>query len=84
MHYRNQRMTMLSKTLIDQMYAEYQAGATLAGLGKKSHRDRRSVREIFERRGLEVRPHALRGETQRDPATGRLLPGPHIHRARNR
>lgn len=56
--------------LVQQMHAEYLAGASLAELGRRSGRSHSSVRELFVVRGLPVRPCA---PTPFDPITGRKL-----------
>jgi len=54
------------------MHAKYEAGASLSAVGRLYDRDRRSVAELFTRRGLKVRP--MKYQPARDPMTGRLLP----------
>jgi hypothetical protein len=61
----------LSDERVQEMYARYEAGASLAHIGKVFRRDRRSVREIFERRGLHVRP--LKYLIKRNPKNGQIL-----------
>lgn len=56
------------------MHADHLAGMTLAEVGAKhGGRHRKSVQEIFRRRGLAVR-HSPRGSSAKDPVTGRVLP----------
>lgn len=47
---------MLSKSLVRRMYRDYSAGVSLGGVGRKYNRDRRSISEIFTKRGLKLRP----------------------------
>ena len=46
--------------LVAKMYADYQAGMSFAGLGRKYHRDRRSCRELMTVRGYKLRPLTVR------------------------
>jgi hypothetical protein len=58
----------LSTELVAGMYAEYRQGASLSALARRYGRDRRSFREIFTRRGLELRTHPV--PSKRDRITG--------------
>ena len=62
---------MLSTELVAGMYREYQAGASLSGLGRKYGRNRMTVRDIFHRRGLAVR--SCPGGPNIDPVTGKFI-----------
>jgi hypothetical protein len=47
----------LPSDLVSAMYADYQRGCALAALARAYGRDRGSLRRMFQRRGLAVRPH---------------------------
>jgi HNH endonuclease len=66
----------LSLALVSAMYADYQRGRSLAALARHYGHDRRSIREIFARRGLDLRrPPPM---CSKDPKTGCFLPAkPH-------
>jgi hypothetical protein len=46
----------LPSDLVSTMYADYQRGCSLAGLARAYGHDRGSLRKVFQRRGLAVRP----------------------------
>lgn len=58
------------------LHADYTAGLSLAGVARKHGRNRKSVRELFERRGLSIRidPRGLAPRL----ANGRVAPLPPI------
>lgn len=57
--------------LVAQMYADYQAGASLNSLAKKYGRSRKCFTGLFTARGLTLRPGPV---LRRDAKTGRILP----------
>ena len=62
--------------LVMQMHADYVAGLSLAAVGRKYARDRRGVRELFESRGLAVRP--LKYAPPPRLANGRIAAAPKL------
>lgn len=61
---------MISMRRVMKWYGEYQAGASLNALARKYGRSRRAFSEMFQRRGLELRPRTMppRGKD------GRIIP----------
>lgn len=64
---------MIAKETIEAMWADYSGGISLNAVGRKHGRDRRTVRELFERRGLKVRPLTY---TVKLLANGQFAPAP--------
>lgn len=70
-----------SPELIDAMWAAYQAGGSLAAIGRQFGRDKTSIRDAFVRRGYSLRP-AYRDHRQSRPyrtgGTGQYQPLPPV------
>ena len=66
---------MLPDSVIRDMYADYSTGMTLSGVGRKyDGRTGETVRGLFKKRGLTLRPSTL--SKRRHDRNGRLLPDP--------
>jgi hypothetical protein len=64
-------MKRLDDSIVAEMHRDYASGMALAAVARKHGRNRRSIREIFERRGLALREEK---KPKVDPKTGRVLP----------
>lgn len=65
---------MIPKQQIEAMWRDYEGGMSLSAVGRKNGRDHQSVRDLFRRRGLPVRPNKTANHCQR--VGGRFVPAP--------
>jgi hypothetical protein len=64
---------MLSDELIHSMFSDYEGGLSLSEVGRRHGRNRKSIPEVFLKRGIALRPCPHR-QLATDPRTGCFLP----------